>query len=79
MKISLKLIATYRQLLPEGTPGNTVELEIAPGTTVEEVLSKFGVPLDETSVFVVNGRMPVEGQQLKEGDVVSAFPALAGG
>ena len=79
MKISLKLIATYRQLLPEGTPGNTIDLEVAPGTTVEDVLGEFGVPLDETSVFVVNGRMPVEDQTLMEGDVISAFPALAGG
>ena len=79
MQISLKLIATYRKLLPDGTQGNTILLEINPGTTVEALVSKFGVPLDESSVIVVNGRMPVEGQQLEEGDVVSAFPALAGG
>ena len=79
MKISLKLIATYRKLLPDGTDGNTIELDIIPGTTVEDLLSEFDVPLDETSVIVVNGHMPVEGQVLLEGDLVSAFPALAGG
>ena len=79
MKISLKLIATYRQYLPEGTPGNTIELEVLPGTTVEALVNEFEIPLGDESVVVVNGRTPAEDQQLEDGDVVSAFPALAGG
>jgi sulfur carrier protein ThiS len=79
MKISLKLIATYRKLLPEGTQGATIELQIPEGTTVAELMDRFGVPMDESSVVVVNGHVPVEAQPLREGDVVTAFPALAGG
>jgi molybdopterin synthase sulfur carrier subunit len=79
MNISLKLIATYRKFLPEGTPGNTIKLEITPGTKVEVLVSTFGIPVDDTSVIVVNGQTPVDGQELEDGDVVSVFPALAGG
>ncbi len=79
MKISLKLIATYRKLLPEGTKGGTLELQVPEGTTAEEVLARFGVPLDESSVVVVNGHVPAEGQALREGDIITAFPAMAGG
>jgi sulfur carrier protein ThiS len=79
MRVSVKLIATYRQLLPAGTKGGCLELEVAPGSTVADVLSRFGVPLDENSVIVLNGlTVPLE-THLSDGDTVSAFSAIAGG
>ncbi len=79
MRVSVKLIATYRSLLPPGTEGNTVEIEVSPGTTVGEVLARFGVPLDETSVIALNGVTVDKDTPLSEGDQVSAFSAIAGG
>ena len=79
MKISVKLIATYRKLLPEDAAGNTIEIEVAEGSRVEDVLREFNVPLDRASVILVNGRSPEAGQALEAGDLVVAFPALAGG
>ena len=79
MKITLKLIANYRKLLPEGTQGNIIELDVPYRTTPEEVLGKYDVPLDSSSVILVNGHVPNMNQELQEGDVVSAFPAMAGG
>lgn len=79
MKISVKLLANYRKRLPEGTPGNRVEIEIPAGVEVSEVLAEFNVPADSESVVLVNGRVPEPGQKLQQGDAVCAFPAIAGG
>ena len=79
MQITLKLIATYRKLLPEGAKGNTIQIEIAEGSPVEEILTKYGVPGERESVILVNGHAPEPGQTLKPGDTLVAFPALAGG
>ncbi|RME91273.1 MAG: hypothetical protein D6770_00745 [Anaerolineae bacterium] len=79
MKVRVKLIATYRSLLPPGTEGNTVEVDVPPGSTVADVLSRFGVPLDETSVIVLNGLTVEKDTVLSDGDEVSAFSAIAGG
>jgi molybdopterin converting factor small subunit len=79
MRVCLKLIATYRKLLPEGVQGNVLEIDLAEGTCVEEVLQRFGVPIDRTSVILVNGHTLEDHQRLKEGDTIYAFPALAGG
>ena len=79
MKINVKLIATYQKLLPVGTNGNTIELEIPRETTVSQVLSRFGVPLDDTSVIVLNGLTVDLTTHVSEGDIVSAFSAIAGG
>jgi molybdopterin converting factor small subunit len=43
-------------------------------------MSRYGIPLTEDSVFLINGLTPESlDQLLVEGDVVAAFSAMAGG
>ena len=79
MKISVKLIATYRELLPPGTKGNKTEIEVPKGTTASDVMTQFNVPQDDSSVIVVNGLTVLLSTVLVEGDEVTAFSAIAGG
>ena len=79
MKIRLKLIATYRELLPKGTQGNKTEIDVPEGTKVSDVMAQFNVPQDETSVIVVNGLTVPLSTVLVENDEVTAFSAIAGG
>ena len=79
MKIRLKLIATFRELLPPGTKGNKTEVDVPEGTRVSDVMAQFNVPQDESSVIVVNGLTVPLSTVMVEGDEVSAFSAIAGG
>ena len=79
MKIVVKLIASYRELLPPGTQGNKTEIDVPKGTTASDVMRRFNVPQDETSVIVVNGLTVPLSTILVEGDMVTAFSAIAGG
>lgn len=79
MRVHVKLIATYQKLLPVGTNGNTLEIEVPDGVTVSQVLSPFGIPLDDTSVIVLNGLTVDLSTPVSEGDMVTAFSAIAGG
>jgi sulfur carrier protein ThiS len=79
MKVSLRLIGSYRKLFPLGTKGSTLEVEIPRGTSVAGLLSQFDVPLTDDSVVVVNGLSVDWETALNEGDEVSAFSAMAGG
>ena len=79
MKVSVRLIGSYRKLLPPDTEGSVVVLEVPPGTSVAELLSRFEVPLTDDSVIVVNGLTVDWETRLSEGDEVSAFSAMAGG
>jgi sulfur carrier protein ThiS len=56
-----------------------IELDVPEGTTVEDILSRFGVPLDDSSVIVLNGLTVDLNSHLSEGDTVTAFSAIAGG
>jgi sulfur carrier protein ThiS len=79
MKVRVKLIATYIDHLPPGTQGNITEVDVADGSTVREILMPFGIPLDDSSVIVVNGLTVPLDTSVSEGDTVAAFSAIAGG
>ena len=80
MKITLKLLVTYEKLLPPGSSGSTCEIDVPEGSKSAEILKQFGVPVDETTVILVNGRTPPPPDGvLKEGDVLCAFPVATGG
>jgi sulfur carrier protein ThiS len=79
MKVRVKLIATYREHLPPGTKGNITEVDVAPEATVREILTPFGIPLDDSSVIIVNGLTVPLDSSVTEGDTVAAFSAIAGG
>jgi molybdopterin converting factor small subunit len=79
MMIHVKLIANYREHLPPEAKNGVVDFDLPDGTTVREALSRFPIPLDDSSVIVVNGLTVDLDTPLKAGDVVSAFSAIAGG
>jgi molybdopterin converting factor small subunit len=79
MKVKLRLFATYRQFLPTNTKGNSIELEVQVGTRVSDLLSWYGIPTGADSVILVNGITSGLNDPINEGDIVSAFPAMAGG
>lgn len=79
MKVRVKLIATYIEHLPPGTNGNITEVDVTDGTTVREILTPFGIPLDDSSVIVVNGLTVPLDSPVNEGDTIAAFSAIAGG
>ena len=79
MMIRVKLIANYREQLPLEAKNGVVELDVPDGTTVYDAISRFDIPLDDTSVIVLNGLTVDMSTLLKEGDMVTAFSAIAGG
>ncbi len=79
MNVQLKLFATLRKYLPPGTQGSACDVALPDGARASDLLSQFGVPVDEHLIILVNGRGADPDALLKDGDVVAAFPAMAGG
>jgi molybdopterin converting factor small subunit len=79
MNVQLKLFATLRQYLPPDSQGGACDVQIPAGASAHDLLSQFGVPIDEHLIVLVHGRHADLDQPLKEGDTVAAFPAMAGG
>lgn len=84
MKVSLKLYATLSDYLPaEARRTNTLEMELAPGATVGEVIERLALPPRLTHLVLVNGHFVPPGERtgrtLAEGDALAIWPPVAGG
>ena len=79
MKIEVALYATLSKYLPPGAQNRKAVIEVRDGATVREVLSHLGIPQDLPNILLTNGRQAPEETVLKDGDVLSVFPPLAGG
>ncbi len=79
MEIEVKLFATLRDYLPKGSSRFSCKMEINGHTRIQDILLKLKVPDDIPKIILVNGIHGKLEQVLKEGDVLSVFPPVAGG
>jgi molybdopterin converting factor small subunit len=79
MMIHVKMIGSYRDHLPPEARNGVLELDVPNTATVYDAISRFDIPLDDTSVIVLNGLTVDMSTPLQEGDMVTAFSAIAGG
>jgi len=84
VKISLKLFASLAAHLPAQVRStHRVELELAPGVTVLEVIQGQGIPPAQCAIVLVDGVWVAQGERarrvLSEGEVLAIWPPVAGG
>jgi len=79
MLVYVRLIANYRDHLPPEARNGVVELDVPDATTVRDAISRFDIPLDDTSVILLKGLTVDLNTPLQEGDTIAAFSAIAGG
>jgi sulfur carrier protein ThiS len=81
VRVTVKLFATFRRYLPESSQDGRCEMDLPAGAQVAEALAATGLPIPacQGAVILVNGRTAHLDQVLNVDDVVTAFPAMAGG
>jgi sulfur carrier protein ThiS len=84
MRITFKLYASLTEFLPpEKRNGNLMELDVAPGASVAEIIEPFRLPMKMVHLVLSNGHfVPPEergSRTLAEGDVLAIWPPIAGG
>jgi hypothetical protein len=80
MRITIRLLASYRQFLPQDHKASAgFTRTVAPATPVCQILAELPIPADDFYTFFVNGRHATHDQILQPGDILSVFPAAGGG
>ncbi len=80
MQITVRLLASYRQYLPEDHDAQAgYAHEVQPGARVCDVLADLPIPPGDVYTFFVGGRHAESDRVLHEGDILSIFPAAGGG
>ena len=84
MKATLKLFATLSRFLPaEVQRTSCLDLDLQPGATLQELITRFRIPPDQCALVLVNGVfIPAAdraSRALVEGDTVAIWPPIGGG
>lgn len=83
MKIQLKLYASLSHYLPPGAERHCITLEVAEGTTPEQVIEERKLPKEACFLVLLNGVYLSPGERsvraVAEGDTIAIWPPIAGG
>ena len=82
MKVTIKLYGILRRYRPAQLPGarhQTFELEIEDSMSVVELSKQLGIDSGFVAGAAVNGESVQLEAVVREGDIVSFFPPVAGG
>jgi molybdopterin converting factor small subunit len=88
MNVTVKLFATLtrnvsQEILvqhPNGIrAGSAIELDLAEGHTLGDLVALLELPVEQVKLMFVNGRAQQMAYRLKPGDQVGIFPPIGGG
>jgi molybdopterin converting factor small subunit len=83
VEVRFKLYASLSRFLPQDARENAVTLRIAPGTTPNQLIDRYGVPRELSHLVLRNGvYMPPAERDwatLTDGDTLAIWPPVAGG
>ena len=81
--ITLKLMATLTDYLPQPRQGHQIRLDIAAGTTIRDVIERFRLPWKLVHLVLVDGVYVPPDQRgsrvLRDGETLAIWPPVAGG
>ena len=80
INVDLRLLAGLQKLLPgQDREKGYTRLEVTEGTTCAGLLDMAGVDRGRALVVLIDGRYAEPERPLRQGEVVSVFPPVAGG
>jgi sulfur carrier protein ThiS len=83
MRVQLELYASLMRHLPSDADRHRVTLELPDGASAHDLLDRYRVPREQAHLVLRNGVFlhPEERDRLalEDGDVIAAWPPVAGG
>jgi sulfur carrier protein ThiS len=84
MRVTFKLFAMLQDYLPaEAKNDNALVLDLEDGTTIFQVIERFGVPLKSCHLVLIDGNFVPPSERatraLKDGETLAIWPPIAGG
>ncbi|MGE0071881.1 MAG: MoaD/ThiS family protein [Thiomonas sp.] len=81
--ITLKLLATLTDYLPQPRQGHQIRLTLPAGTTIRDVVERFRLPWQLVHLVLVDGVYVPPDQRdervLRDGETLAIWPPVAGG
>ncbi len=83
LRVTLKLMATLTDYLPQPRHGHQMELELRAGTTIQDIVEQFRLPWQLVHLVLVDGVYIYpdsrDTRELRDGETLAIWPPVAGG
>lgn len=79
MLVEVRVFSGLEKFLSQKSFGEPMPVELAQGGTVQDILEKLGIPVDQVFTILVNGKHQTLDYIVNEGERVSFFPPVGGG
>ena len=79
LKVEVRVFATLRRYLPELGIGEALSIMVEPGTTLDDLRERLGLPKEAVKVIMRNNRQAFPEDTINNGDRIAYIPAVAGG
>lgn len=79
MSIYVNLSTTLRSFVPDYSPVDGLQLELAEPVSAGQLARNIGLPLSDIKIVMLNGRRSELDSVVRDGDRVGFFPAVGGG
>lgn len=79
MKVRVSLFGTWRQRFPDYQPSQGMEVELADGATVKDLLAFLDLSESRGAVVIAGGRVLKADERLQRGVAVNVMQAIDGG
>ena len=75
-QVEVNLYATLRRYIDGAA---SIGVDVEPGCSIEQVLDRLGIPIDQTRIIFLNNRAAGLSDTLQGGEQLGIFPGIGGG
>lgn len=79
MNVKVRLFASLRKNIPELALGESLDVNLQPGTSITNLFKQLGIPENEVKLSFVNGQYQTVDYVLSDNDEIGIFPPVGGG
>jgi molybdopterin synthase sulfur carrier subunit len=79
MQVEVRVFATLRRYQPDLKVGEALIMQVEPGTTLDQLRVRLGLPQEEVAVIMRNNRQANPEDEVNANDRIAFIPAVAGG
>jgi putative ubiquitin-RnfH superfamily antitoxin RatB of RatAB toxin-antitoxin module len=76
MRVTVRFYEELNDYIPEEIRKTDIEIDLPDGSSIENLIMKYGIPGEDIHLALVNGRNSTLQEKLKDKDRISLYPVF---
>ncbi len=81
INIEVELLMKFKKFLPEGSTGDTTDISVPEGSTLEDLKKEIGIPVKEFNGLALDGKLNEidDSYMLENNEKITFYSTVGGG